>query len=121
MTGIPRTAPHPDDSWLLVKYMATDTDFLVTLANGLGNVPTTTAAATSPNLTIMTPEFKTFIDIWNNPQSSYSPPLTSSGAGYATLLLQFDDKWVAGKVPDLHLGLQQVDQQISNQLNLVAP
>jgi len=121
VAGIPRTAPHVGDSWLLVKYMATDTDFLVTLANGLGNVPTTKAAATSPDLTIMSPQFKTFIDVWNNPQSSYSPPLTASGAGYATLLLQFDDKWVAGKVPDLHLGLQQVDQQISNQLNLVAP
>jgi multiple sugar transport system substrate-binding protein len=121
VAGIPRTAPHADDSWLLVKYMATDTDFLVTLANGLGNVPTTQAAADSPNLTIMTPEFKTFIDVWNNPQSSYSPPLTSSGAGYATLLLQFNDKWVAGKVPDLQAGLQQLDQQISNQLNLVAP
>ena len=98
--------------------MATDTNFLVALANGLGNVPTTTAAATSPDLTIMTPQFKTFVAVWNNPKSSYAPPITSSGNGYASLLTTFDQKWVAGKAPDLQAGLKQVDQQIENQLSL---
>ena len=98
--------------------MATDTDFLVALANGLGNVPTTTAAATSPDLTIMTPQFKTFVAVWNNPKSSYTPPITASGSGYASLLTTFDQKWVAGKVPNLQAGLAQVDQQITNQLSL---
>ena len=118
IAGIPRTTRHPDDAWLLVNYLSTDTGFLVSLANGLGNVPTTTAAATSPDLKIMTPQFKTFIDIWNNPDSKDSPPITASGSGYASLLTTFDQKWVAGKVPDLQAGLQQVDQQITNQLSL---
>jgi multiple sugar transport system substrate-binding protein len=118
ITGIPKTTKNPDAAWLLVKFMSTDTDFLVALANGLGNVPTTTAAAQSPNLKIMTPQFKTFVDVWNNPKSSNSPPITASGSGYASLLTTFDEKWVAGKVPDLQAGLQQVDQQITNQLSL---
>ena len=118
VTGIPKTSKNPDAAWLLVKYMATDTNFLVALANGLGNVPTTTAAATSPDLTIMTPQFKTFAAVWNNPKSSYAPPITSSGSGYSSLLTTFDQKWVAGKVSDLQAGLRQVDQQIVNQLSL---
>jgi multiple sugar transport system substrate-binding protein len=119
ITGIPKTAKHPDDAWDIVKFMATDTTFLVTLANGLGNVPTTTASADSPDLK-MPAQFPNFIDIWNNPKSSYAPPLTPGGAGYAALLLQFDDKWVAGKVPDLQAGLAQVDKQVSDQLSLGA-
>ena len=73
----PERAKHPDDAWVLVKYMATDTDFLVKLANGLGNVPTTKARAASPDL-VMPPQMKTFIDVWNNPNSVYSPPLTAA-------------------------------------------
>ena len=118
ITGIPRTTKHPTEAWDLVKFMSTDTGFLVALANGLGNVPTTTAAAQSPDLKIMTPQFKTFVDVWNNPKSGNSPPITASGSGYASLLTTFDQKWVAGKVPDLQAGLKQVDQQIANQLSL---
>jgi len=118
IVGIPVTTKHSQDAWLVAKYLATDTQFLVQLANGLGNVPTTQAAADSPDLTIMTPQFKTFLSVWNNPASSYSPPLTASGGGYASLLDQFDEKWVAGKVSDLQSGLQTVDKQVSDQLAL---
>ena len=50
------------------------------------------------------------------------PPVKVSvddaGSGYASLLLQFDDKWVAGKVPNLLSGLHTVDKQVSDQLAL---
>jgi len=118
ISGIPRTSKNPDAAWDIVKFMATDTGFLVTLANGLGNVPTTTAAATSPDLKIMTPQFKTFVDVWNNPHSTYEPPIKASGSGYASHLTTFDQQWVAGKKTDLQGGLQQVDQQIANELSL---
>ena len=97
--------------------MATDTDFLVTLANQLGNVPTTKDSAASPNLK-MPPEMKTFIDVWNNPNSINAPPLTATGATYADFLNNFDDKWVKGAVPDLQAGLQQVDQDVANELSM---
>ena len=117
ITGIPTGTQHPDEAWLLVKYMATDTDFLVTLANQLGNVPTTKDSAASPNLK-MPPEMKTFIDVWNNPDSSNAPPLTPTGATYADYLNNFDEKWVKGAVTDLQAGLQQVDQQVANELSM---
>ncbi|MEI6727703.1 MAG: ABC transporter substrate-binding protein, partial [Actinomycetes bacterium] len=85
IVGMPKGCSQPQAAWQFMQYVATDTEFLVSLANGLGNVPTTEAAAQSPNLDLP-PEFKTFVEVWNNPKSNYSPPLTSSGAGYASLL-----------------------------------
>jgi len=117
ITGIPKTSQHPDQAWFLVKYMATDTNFLVQLANNLGNVPTTKASATSPELS-MPPQFQTFIDIWNNPKSSYAPPIEAQGSGYANALTTFDQKWLAGKVPDLQAGLQQVDKNVASTLSV---
>jgi multiple sugar transport system substrate-binding protein len=83
----------------------------------LGNVPTTQASATSSALHLV-PQFQTFIDVWNNPKSGFSPPLTATGSGYADILNSFDEKWVSGKVPDLQAGLTQVDTDIANQLAL---
>ena len=54
--------------------------------------------------------------IWNNPNSSFYPPLLPSGAGYAQLADDFDAKWQAGNVPNLQQGLQQLDTNIDNQL-----
>jgi multiple sugar transport system substrate-binding protein len=113
--GIPKGSKHPQQAWLLVKFLATDTNYLVTMANQLGNVPTTAASGSSPDLKLP-PQFDTFIHVWNNPQSSFSPPLQPSGGGYSDLLSTFDDKWVKGQIPNLHAGLVQLDQQIQNQL-----
>jgi multiple sugar transport system substrate-binding protein len=115
IVGIPKGTAHPDEAWLLVKYLSTDTNYLVTLANSAGNVPTTKASGSSPDLHLG-PQFQTFVDIWNNPKSSFYPPLLPSGAGYAQLADDFDAKWQAGSVPNLQQGLQQLDQNIDNQL-----
>jgi multiple sugar transport system substrate-binding protein len=117
IAGIPRGTQHADEAWLLVQYLSTNTDFLVSLANGLGNVPTTQGSATSSALQ-MVPQFQTFIDVWNSPKSGFSPPLTATGSGYADILNSFDEKWVSGKVSDLQAGLAQVDNDIANQLAL---
>ncbi|MGZ4481510.1 MAG: extracellular solute-binding protein [Gaiellales bacterium] len=115
IVGIPKGSKHPNEAWLLVKYLSTDTNYLVTMANTVGNVPTTVASGTSPDLHLP-PQFKTFIDIWNNPNSGYSPPLEASGGGYANLVNDFESQWQAGKVSDLHAALVKLDQDISNQL-----
>ena len=98
-----------------MKFLATDTNYLVALANELGNVPTTKASGNSPKLHLG-PQFKTFVDVWNNPKSSAYPPLLPSGAGYAQLVDDFDAKWQAGNVSDLQSGLQQLDTNIDNQI-----
>jgi multiple sugar transport system substrate-binding protein len=117
IVGIPKGSPHPDQAWLLVKYLSADPAYLVFMANGVGNVPTTQESGTSPDLKLP-PTFQTFIDVWNNPLSSFAPPLTSTGAGYATLLSSFDNNWTAGQVSDLPGGLATLDSQVSDQLAL---
>lgn len=117
VVGIPEGAKHPDQAWLLVKYLASDTHYLVTMANALGNVPTTTASANSPDLN-QPAQFTTFEKVWANPKSSFSPPLKPQGGGYANLMNDFESKWEAGKISNLHQALVKLDTDIDNELAL---
>ncbi len=108
--GIPRGSPHPAEAWLLVSWMATDTDTLVYMANNVRNVPTTYAALESPDLDV-TPQFKTFLDIFENPYSHYKET-SAIGAQDQDLMGAFMEDWQEGKVPDLQAGLDQVAEQI---------
>jgi len=111
---VPRGAQHPYEAWLLAKFLSTDETSLVRLGDALKNIPDTTQALNSPTLT-SDPQFSTFLDIYQNPDSS-SPPSTSSGAGWQALVDDFATKWQAGKIPDLTAGLQQTADQIDRQL-----
>ncbi len=117
VVGIPKGAKHPDQAWLLVKFLASDTDYLVEMANAVGNVPTTPASASSPDLNVP-PQFNVFLDVWANPASAFAPPLQPSGGGYADLVDSFESKWQAGKISDADLEseLAKLDQDIANQL-----
>ena len=114
--GIPKGVKHPAESWLLVKYMSTDSGALTRLASGLRNVPSTNDALASSELA-QDPQFKTFMDIFKNPNSTYKT-LTPIGQIDEDLFGTFGEKWQAGKVPDLQQGLEQVDTQIAKQLQL---
>ena len=113
--GIPKGSPHPEDAWLLVSWMATDTDTLVYMANTVRNVPTTYAALDSPDLDI-TPQFQTFLDILQHPNSHYKET-SAIGQADQDLMASFMEEWQAGKVPDLQAGLDQVAKQINDQLS----
>ena len=117
IVGIPKGAKHPAQAWLLVKFLASDTTYLVQMANGVGNVPTTPASQQSPDLNLP-PQFDTFLHVWANPKSAFAPPTTPSGNGYANHLDNFEDAWQSGKISnaDLHSQLATLDQQISNDL-----
>ncbi len=117
VVGIPKGAAHPQQAWLLVNYLASDTNYLVTMANALGNVPTTTASANSPDLK-QPRQFTTFEKVWANPASSFSPPLQAGGGGYVNLVTAFESKWESGAIPEsgLHAALVQLDNDIDNQL-----
>jgi multiple sugar transport system substrate-binding protein len=112
--GIPRGSPHPEEAWLLLQYMATDTDTLVYMANNVRNVPTTLEALESPELDV-TPQFQTFLDIFQNPGSHYKEH-SPIGSADQTTLADFAARWQTGRVDDLQGGLQQVAQQIDDQL-----
>src|SRR5262249_5654867 len=115
---IPKGSKHPGAAWKLLKFLTTDTDALVTLANQVGNVPTTLAALDSPKLTLaQDPKFKTFLDVFKNPNTSTTPAAPDGGA-YVTNFEPFAEKWQDGQVADLKAGLAEVDKQNNAALKL---
>src|SRR3954471_13521427 len=112
--GIPKGAKNEAPAWELIKYLATSTPPLVTLADGLGNVPTTAASAKAATV-VKEPRFQTFVKIFQDPHTATNP-LVASGDADQNAIKAFAAKWEAGKVPDLHAGLQEVDNQIDAQL-----
>jgi multiple sugar transport system substrate-binding protein len=111
--GIPRDSENQAAAWELVKYLTTDTNALVTLANALANVPTTPAAAQSPKLDLGD-HFDPFIQIFKSPNTQTSP-ITASGSANQELFQSFVAKYEAGQVDDLQAGLEDVDAQIDAQ------
>ncbi len=116
--GISRNARKIDAAWELVKYLTANTATIVKFANSIKNIPTTSEALASKDLQL-SPEFTTFIDIFNNPLSSTTPPSTTGNA-YQEKLQDFLVSWQAGKVKDLGAGLRDVDEQINATLKLGA-
>jgi multiple sugar transport system substrate-binding protein len=114
--GISKGAKNPNAAWELLKYLTTDTGAMVKLANGVKNVPTTLAALKSPDLEADA-NFKTFLDIFSNPNSATTPASPNGGA-YQVTFQDFTVKWQDGKVPDLAAGLKDVDHQIDSALLL---
>ena len=100
----------------VVKYLALDTGAEVQLAKSLGNVPTTYAALKDPSVGA-DPHFKTFLDIFGNPNSSYKQ-ITPLGLADANLLSTYLQKYMAGNGGDLQTGLAGVAQQIDKQSQL---
>jgi multiple sugar transport system substrate-binding protein len=112
--GIPRGSEHEAEAWLLVKFMATNTDVLTYMANNAYNVPTTFDSLKSPDLNFV-PQFQTFLDAFNNPSSEYRPT-TPIGDGLGTYLDNFADEWQQGKATDLAGGLQTATEQTTTDL-----
>ena len=112
--GIPKGAKHPDQAWLLVKFLATDTAAQVGLSNDLRNVPTTRTALASPDIK-PDPHFKVFLDIFGNPKSAAVPP-TPVGAALQNNFQDVLVKYQAGNVSDLQAALRAVDRTNDNQL-----
>jgi multiple sugar transport system substrate-binding protein len=114
--GIPRGAPNSAEAWLLVKYLALDTQAEVKLATLLGNVPTTFESLKDPAVTA-DPNFAPFLDIFANPNSGYKQ-ITPLGTTDTTLQGAFLSKYYAGNVSDLQAGLEQLASQIDKQSQL---
>jgi len=91
---------------------------VVKLSNGLKNVPTTTDALQSPDLEV-SDQFKTFIDIVSNPNTTTTPS-SPVGAGYQQSMEDYWQKYQQGQGGDLATGLLGVDKEINDSLALVA-
>jgi multiple sugar transport system substrate-binding protein len=114
--GIPKGVKHAAESWLLVKYMTTDTTALVTLAKGLKNVPSTVESLKDPELN-SDEHFSTFMKVFQNPKSTFKPT-TPIGVTDQDLFGSVAEKHQAGKVSDLQSELVKLDDQIAKQLQL---
>jgi multiple sugar transport system substrate-binding protein len=112
--GIPKTSKHRDQAWLLVKYLATNTDALAKLSNGIQNVPTTFASLKSPALRPL-PGFQTFLDIFGN-EHTLTTPITRVGSANQETFQSFVTKYLSGRSKDLEGGLKNVDKQIDAML-----
>jgi len=113
---VPRGVKHPAESWLLLQFMTTDNAYLTDLAHGLKNVPSTVESLKDQQLQ-NDQHFKPFMDVFANERSTFKP-ITPIGITDFDLFQSFAQKWQAGKVPDLQAGLDQLDQQISKQMQL---
>ena len=116
--GIGKGSKNPEAAWAFIKYLTTDTAAQVKLSNGLKNAPTTHDAITSPDLEV-TPQFQTFLDIFENPKSSTTPP-SAIGAEYQTIFGTHTAKWQQGDVADLPGMFTQVDDEIDAAVKLQA-
>ncbi|MEU0720071.1 ABC transporter substrate-binding protein [Streptomyces lavendulocolor] len=114
IVGIASTSRKQNAAWELVKYLTTDTDAVVGLANELRNVPSTHAALASPKLRL-DPRFRTFLDIARHPKSNTTPASVNGGA-YQVTLQEFGYLHEAGKVPDLKAGLRRTAEQIDTDI-----
>ncbi|MFC6595505.1 ABC transporter substrate-binding protein [Kitasatospora paranensis] len=108
--GIANSSRKQTAAWELVKYLTTDTDAVVTFANAIHNVPSTLAALDSPKLDA-DPNFKTFLDIAKNPNSSTTPASVNGGA-YQVSMQNLGYEFESGKQADLQAGLQATAKEI---------
>lgn len=118
IVGIGKGAKNPEAAWALIKYLTTNTDAQVKLSNGLKNAPTMHDAITSPDLEV-SEQFQTFLDIFENPKSSTTPP-SAIGAEYQTIFGTHTAKWQQGDVTDLPGMLATVDDEIDAAVQLQA-
>jgi multiple sugar transport system substrate-binding protein len=112
--GIPRGSAHAAEAWLLVEHLGTNTDALVTASNTLRNVPTTLESLEAPQLDV-TPQFETFMNIFENPGSHYKQ-MTVLGSADQDLVSDFAERWQNGRITDLQSGLEDLEQQLNDLL-----
>lgn len=116
--GISKGAKNPELAWALVKYLTTDTDAVVKLANGLKNVPHLKSALSSSDLEV-SDQYRTFIDVAKNANSSTTPP-SPVGAGYQQSFEQYWNSYQQDPTGDLAAGLKKVDKEVDDSIDLVS-
>jgi len=114
--GISKNAQNPEAAWELIKYLTTNDAAITKLAGLLKNVPTTTKSLADPVVSA-DPDFKAFVDIFANPNSSTTPP-SASGPAYQDTFATFLTNWQAGKVKDLDAGIVEADKQVNSVMTL---
>jgi multiple sugar transport system substrate-binding protein len=97
-----------------VQYLTTDTKAVVDFANAIHNVPSTTAALASKDVS-QDPHFQTFIRIAQNKYSNTTPSSPNGGA-YQLTLQDLGYAYESGQQSDLSAGLSQAAHQIDTDI-----
>ena len=119
IAGIAKGSKNPELAWALLKYLTTNTDAVVKMANGLKNVPHLTSALSSSSLEVDS-QYSTFIKVAGDP-NSLTTPASPVGAGYQTTFEQWWQKYQETGTGDIEAGLKTVDKQINDAEALAAP
>lgn len=116
VAGISANSKNPEAAWALIEYLTTETDSIVGLSNSIKNVPTTKDALASTDLEA-DEQFKTFLDIFANPNTSTTPP-NASGPKYVEMAQEYVNTYLSGAATDLSGGLKELDEKIDQALEL---
>ncbi|MFD9861227.1 ABC transporter substrate-binding protein [Streptomyces alboflavus] len=108
--GIAHSSKKQNAAWELVRFLTSDTDQVVNLANDIHNVPSTFAALKSPRLDA-DKRFRTFFKILENEHSTALPQSTNGGS-YIVSLADVAYSIEAGGKKNLREALKKLDEQI---------
>src|SRR4051794_233785 len=114
IVGIASTSEKQNAAWEFVKYLTTDTSAVVNFANAIHNVPSTTAALESPDVS-QDPNFQQFIKIASDPNST-TTPASPNGGDYQLVLQNLGYDYQSGKQTDLQAGLDDAAHQIDTNI-----
>jgi multiple sugar transport system substrate-binding protein len=114
IVGIASTSSKQNAAWEFVKYLTTDTSAVVNFANAIHNVPSTTAALQSPDVS-QDPNFQQFIKIASDPNST-TTPASPNGGDYQLVLQNLGYDFQSGKQSDLQGGLDDAAHQIDTNI-----
>ena len=118
IVGIASTSEKQNAAWRFVEFLTTNTQAVVDFANAIHNVPSTQDALASPDVS-QDPNFQTFVQIAQNPNSNTTPASPNGGA-YQLTLQDLGYAVESGKETDIEAGLQKAADQIDTDIAQVA-
>ena len=114
IVGIASTSEKQNAAWRFVEFLTTNTQAVVDFANAIHNVPSTQDALASPDVS-QDPNFQTFVQIAQNPNSNTTPASPNGGA-YQLTLQDLGYAVESGKETDIEAGLQKAADQIDTDI-----
>ena len=114
IVGIASTSEKQNAAWRFVQFLTTDTQAVVDFANAIHNVPSTQDALASPDVS-QDPNFQTFVQIAQNPDSNTTPASPNGGA-YQLTLQDLGYAIESGKETDIEAGLKKAADQIDTDI-----